>query len=459
MKHMTELVLFKNRRPERPATIAEYRDSGGYEALSTALRRLSPRDVQQMVLASGLRGRGGAGFPAGRKWAGVPEKGHFPRYILPNTDEMEPGTFKDRILVNADPHLVIEGIILAAYAVTAEQGIFFIRPSYELDAQLIERELEVARQAGVLGKKILGSDFSFDITVHRSGGRYICGEASAQINAIQGKRPNPRKGGPHMAEKGLWDKPTIVNNVETLSCVPSIIRHGADWFRGLARTPTGAGNKLYCVSGRVQRPDCFELPMGTRLSEIIEASAGGMTPGSEFKACLPGGASTAFMPKRFYDIAMDFEPLQEVGHRLGTGAIMVFDQHTCLVAATLNLIEYFARESCGWCTPCREGLPFVRELLQCIENGEGKEEHITMLREMAAHMDRAYCAFAPGAAEPVRGLLNHFEDEVREHISQKKCPFGKAGTGARQQEVWSSTGSGRYPGATNTEDKSASCPV
>ena len=455
---MSEMVLLKNRREDRAATLDEYRQSGGYEALITAITTLSPKDVQQQVLHAGLQGRGGAGFPAGRKWAGVPEQGHFPRYILPNTDEMEPGTFKDRILVNADPHLVLEGIILAAYAVSAEKGIFFIRPSYEKDAELIEQELEVARQANFIGKNILGSSFSFDITVHRSGGRYICGEASAQINAIQGKRPNPVKGGPHMAEQGLWGKPTIVNNVETLACVPGIIRHGADWFKGLAATPTGAGTKLYCVSGMVQRPDCYELPMGTRLSEIIEGSAGGLTAGSTFKACLPGGASTSFMPKQFIDVEMDFEPLKKIGHRLGTGAIMVFDQNTCLVAATLNLIEYFARESCGWCTPCREGLPFIREILRAIENGEGKEEYIPMLRQMAGHMSQAYCAFAPGAVQPVLGLLNYFEEEIREHISQRKCPFC-AGHQGSKQALWTDRVNGRYPGAANAEDKFASCPI
>jgi len=455
---MPELVLFANRRPERPATFDEYRAAGGYDSLIKAIRRLSPSAVRDQVIAAGLRGRGGAGFPAGKKWAMVPDNGLSPRYLLPNTDEMEPGTFKDRVLVNADPHLVLEGIILAAYAVAAERGIFFIRPSYEKDALLIEQELAVARQAGFLGRNILGSSFSFDLAVHRSGGRYICGEASAQINAIQGRRPNPIKGGPRLAERGLWGRPTIVNNVETLSCVPGIISKGPEWFRGLARTPDGAGTKLYCVSGRVVRPDCYELPLGTRLSEIIDGSAGGLPPGSEFKACLPGGASTAFMPKSLYDVEMDFEPLQAKGHRLGTGAIMVFDQHTCLVAATVNLIEYFSRESCGWCTPCREGLPFILEILKTIEAGEGQEEHIPMLRRMAEHMDHAYCAFAPGAVQPLLGLLNSFEEEIREHISQRQCPFGHRPHG-RCQEVWSNRGNGRYPCAANQEDKFASCRI
>jgi len=425
---MSVKVLLKNARPDRPATFEEYCRSGGYQALREAVKTMAPRDVIRQVNDSGLRGRGGAGFPAALKWGGIPEGAPFPRYVVANTDEMEPGTFKDRVLVGTDPHMVIEGTILAAFAVSAQKGVFFIRPSYEMDARLLERELQVARAAGYLGKNILGSDFSFDLVVHRSGGRYICGEATAQVNAIMGNRPHPIKGGPRMAEQGLWSRPTLVNNVETLACVPHILTQGADWFKSLAKTETGAGTKLYGVSGKVKHPGCFELPMGTRLSEIIEEAAGGMMRGSEFKALLPGGASTAFMPKQYYDLEMDFEPLKKCGHRLGTGSIVVFDHQTCLVAAALNLTEFFVRESCGLCTPCREGLPQIRDLLWRIENGQGREEFIPMLREMTGHMGHAYCAFAPGAAEPVEGLLRYFEEEVREHISQRKCPFREHGT-------------------------------
>ena len=422
MKAMSEKVLFQNYHPDRPATFEEYCRSGGYVALSEVVKNRSPKELRQSVAESGLRGRGGAGYPAGRKWNAIREQSPFPRYILPNLDEMEPGTFKDRVLVNTDPHMVIEGTILAGFAVSAQKAVFFIRPSYELEAKLIEKELEVARKAGFLGKNILGSDFSFEIVVHRSGGRYICGEASAQVNAVEGKRAHPDKTA-HMAENGLWEKPTIVNNVETLACVPHILRRGGAWFKSLARTKAGAGAKLYCVSGKVKRPGCYELPMGTPLSEIIEEQAGGLLPGSDFKAFLPGGASTALMPGKFFHIQMDFDSFTEVGHRLGTGAIVVFDHKTCLVAASLNLIEYFARESCGFCTPCREGLPFIKDILWRIENGEGKETFIPMLRDMANYMSHAYCAFAPGAASPLEGLLKYFEEEIREHISQRKRPF------------------------------------
>jgi NADH-quinone oxidoreductase subunit F len=424
---MDKQVLFSNYRPDRSATLDEYLQSGGYRALKKAVLEGSPGEVVQKVKESGLRGRGGAGFPTGIKWSGVPDKALFPRYIVPNTDEMEPGTFKDRVLVNADPHMVIEGITLAAYAISAGKGIFFVRPSYEMDAELIERELKVARDAGYLGNRILGSNFSFDITVHRSAGRYICGEGSAQINAIQGNRAHPIKGGPHMTVEGLWKRPTLVNNVETLACVPHILRHDPGWFKGLAKTQKGAGTKLYCVSGKIARPGCYELPIGTRLGEIIDGPGGGMRGNSRFKACLPGGASTGFMTKKFYNVEMDFDSLEEAGQRLGTAAIIVFDEETCLVAATLNLIEFFVRESCGFCTPCREGLPFIRDLLTRIENGEGRENYLPLLHEMVGYMNHAYCAFAPGAVAPLRGLLIYFEEEVMEHISQKRCPFKSDG--------------------------------
>jgi NADH-quinone oxidoreductase subunit F len=416
-------VLLQNRQPDRIATLDEYRRSGGYEALEKALREHSPESLRQLVMDSGLTGRGGAGFPAGRKWMGVAKDAPFPRYIVSNADEMEPGTFKDRVLIHADPHQVIEGMILAGYAVSAERGILFVRPAYGQIAEILEREIANARRAGFLGNGILGSDFSMEMAVHRSGGRYICGEGTAQIHAIEGKRPHPRETPPRTTEKGLWGQPTVLNNVETLACVPHIVRNGPEWFRGLAHTKGGAGTKLYCVSGRVNRPGCYELPTGVSLREIIGEHAGGMPPGKRFKTCLPGGASTRFMTEDCLDVEMDHDPLQQIGHRLGTGAIVVFDESTCLVAATLNLMEFFARESCGWCTPCREGLPFIRDLLWRIEHGEGKEEFVPMLCCMARDLRKSYCPFALGAAQPLESLLTCFEDEVREHIARRKCPF------------------------------------
>ena len=416
-------VLFQNRKPDRITTLEEYRQSGGYQALADVIQNYTYKEVQELLVDAILLGRGGAAFPAGRKLMTVADEAPYPRYIVCNADEMEPGTFKDRVMIHADPHMIIEGMVIDAYGAKAEKGIIFIRPEYESAARILEREIEIARKEGFVGKNILGSDFNFDIAVHRSAGRYICGEVTAQLNALMGKRANPQQPPPYPTEKGLWNLPTVLQNVETLANIPHIIKNGAEWYKGLALTESGAGTKLFCVSGKVNNPGCFELPMGIKLSEIIEIHAGGMTEGSEYKACLPGGASTRFLPKEFYDIELDFDTLRDVGHRLGTGAIMVFDQKTCLVAATLNLVEFFARESCGWCTPCREGLPYIRDLLRRLERGQGEEEYIPMLQQMSKYLWSAYCAFAPGAVSPVESLITYFEDEIREHISQKQCPF------------------------------------
>jgi len=416
-------ILLANRQPDRITTLEEYQQNSGYQGLKKALQKHQPADIIRVLEEANLLGRGGAAFPAGLKLKSVAENAPFPRYIVCNADEMEPGTFKDRVLIHANPHMIIEGMIIAGHAIRAEKGIIFIRPEYESGAKIFEREIRAAEAAGYLGKNILGSDYHLDILVHRSGGRYICGEVTAQLNALMGKRPNPMQPPPYPTEKGVWGLPTVLSNVETFACMPHIMRKGAEWFKGLSKTATGAGTKIFCISGRVNRPGCYELPMGIRLSEIIEDYAGGMVLGSEFKACLPGGASTGFLPKEHFDIEMDFESLKKVGNRLGTGAIMVFDHKTCLVGATLNLTEFFARESCGWCTPCREGLPYIRDLLQRLENGDGRAGFIPLLEEMGKHLWSAYCAFAPGAVAPLQSLLNLFREEIEEHISQKKCPF------------------------------------
>ena len=416
-------ILLENRKPDRITTLAEYEQNGGYAALKATLKQHSESDVIQMMDDSKLLGRGGAAFPTGFKLKTVAEDAPFPRYIVCNADEMEPGTFKDRVLIHTNPHMMIEGMIIAGYTIRAEKSIIFIRPEYESGAKILEREVRLAEEAGYLGQNILGSDYSLEMVVHRSGGRYICGEVTAQLNALMGKRPNPMQPPPYPTEKGLWGLPTVLSNVETFAYIPHIVRQGPDWFKGLASSDTGAGTKIFCISGRVNRPGAYELPMGIRLSEIIETYAGGMPAGSEFKACLPGGASTGFLPKAHYDIEMDFESLKKVGNRLGTGAIMVFDQNLCLVAATLNLTEFFARESCGWCTPCREGLPYVRDVLARIENGQGESDFIPILEDMGKQLWSAYCAFAPGAVAPLQSLLAHFREEVEEHIHQKGCPF------------------------------------
>jgi NADH-quinone oxidoreductase subunit F len=419
-----ETVLLNNSPPGQTLNGAAYRRRGGYQALAEVLGKRTPLEVKQVIRDSGLRGCGGAGFPTGRKWSLVAESAPFPRVLIANTDEMEPGTFKDRTLAAANPHSILEGMIIASYAVSAEKGYFFIRPSYENVARIFEKALAEARAAGFLGRNILGSGHSFQVVVHRSAGRYICGETKGLIHALEGKRPHPDIAG-HLTEKGLWGQPTLINNAETLAYVPAILRNGAAWFRSLARSKGAAGNKLYTVSGRVKRPGCFELPFGTPLAEIIEGPAGGMQPGYAYKTCLPGGASTRFLPKKFYDLPLDFDSFKNLGpdQRLGTGAVIVFDHRTCLVGATLNLLQFFARESCGFCTPCREGLPYLLDLLQRFENGEGREEYLPVLESQSRHMSRAYCAFAPGAVAPVLSLVEDFVEELREHIVGKGCPF------------------------------------
>jgi len=418
-----EPILFKHNRPERVITCDEYRAEGGFSALRTALSDMSPAEVQQATIDSGLRGRGGAGFPTGKKWSFVPRDLPGPRYLICNADEMEPGTYKDRILLEKNPYLLIEGMTLAAYALGVEHAFVFIRRGYEQAADNLRQGIAEAQRTGLLGQNILNSGFSLRIEVHQSAGRYICGEETALMNALEGKRANPRAKPPFPAIKGLWGQPTVVNNVETLANIPAIITQGPAWWKAQAATAEAAGTKLFCVSGHIANPECFELPLGISLGAIIDGPCGGMREGSVFKACIPGGASTPYLTKEHWDLSMDFDPVAKAGSRLGTGGIIVFDQHSCMVAATLNMIRFYARESCGWCTPCREGLPFVQQILERIESGRGAIDDIQILREHVHLLNYAFCALAPGAMGPLDGLLRHFDDELQEHISKKRCPF------------------------------------
>jgi len=418
-----EAVLLGQNRPDGPVSLADYRAGGGFEALARALREMSPLDVQQVVIDSGLRGRGGAGFPTGKKWSFVPRDLPGPRYLICNSDEMEPGTYKDRVLLEHNPWHLVEGITLASYVLGVRNAFIFIRRGYETPAGNLKRALAEAERAGLLGENILGSGFSLTVELHVSAGRYICGEETALMNALEGKRANPRIKPPFPAVKGLWGGPTVVNNVETLSNIPSIVRNGAEWFRKLAAIPEAAGNKLFCFSGHVRNRICVELPLGMTLGEMLEGPAGGMCPGRRFKACIPGGASTPFFTPAHLDVPMDFDTVARAGSRLGTGAVVFFHEETCMVAATLNLVGFYARESCGWCTPCREGLPFVRDVLGRIESGRGEPGDVEILREHVKYLTYSFCPLAPGAMGPVEGLLRLFEDEVREHINRKKCPF------------------------------------
>jgi len=420
----TPQLLFKNRRPGEAVFLEDYRKSGGYEGLRKALTSMSPEEVRKEVEASGLRGRGGAGFPTGKKWSFFPADKPGEKFLVCNGDEMEPGTYKDRELLRADPHQLVEGMIIAAYAMQIPVGYIFLRYAYTVCLQNVERAIGEAREAGFLGENILGSGFSFELHGHRSAGRYICGEETALLNSLEGLRANPRAKPPFPAAKGLFGKPTTVNNVETLSNIPHIITGGADWFAGLGRTSEGAGTKLYGLSGHLNRTECFELPIGVPLGEIIEDYGGGMRQGRKFKACLPGGASTPYLTDKHLDVGLDFSPLEKAGSRLGTGCVTVFDETTCMVAATLNLNRFFARESCGWCTPCRDGLPYVNWLLEKIERGEGTMEDLDIYRDQVKNITgTTFCALAQGAVGPLEALLRLFEDEVVDHIKKGRCPL------------------------------------
>jgi NADH-quinone oxidoreductase subunit F len=420
----TPQLLFKNRRQDETVFLEGYRKTGGYEGLRKALTTMSPEEVRQEVKASGLRGRGGAGFPTGMKWSFFPADKPGEKYLVCNGDEMEPGTYKDRELLRADPHQLVEGMIIAAYAMQIPVGYLFLRYAYTECLANVERAIAEAKEAGFLGDNILGSGFSFDLHAHRSAGRYICGEETALLNSLEGLRANPRLKPPFPAVKGLFGKPTTVNNIETLSNIPHIITGGAEWFSGLARTDEGAGTKLFGLSGHLNRTECFELPIGVPLREIVETYGGGMRGGRKFKACLPGGASTPYLTEEHLDVGLDFTPLEKVGSRLGTGCVTVFDDTTCMVAATLNLNRFFARESCGWCTPCRDGLPFVNWLLEKIERGEGTMEDLDIYRDQVKNITgTTFCALAQGAVGPLEALLRLFEEEVVEHIKKGGCPF------------------------------------
>lgn len=423
----TERPLTGDLRPDRrPLSLREYEATGGYSALKKVLGGMSPADVQQVVKDSNLRGRGGAGFPTGSKWSFVPmgENAPHPKYLVANGDEMEPGTFKDRVLLEGNPHLLVEGMIISAFAIEADKGYVFLRGEYYVPQQRVMRAIAEAYDAGYLGENILKSGYSFDLHVHMSAGRYICGEETALLNALEGKRANPRSKPPFPQVSGLWGKPTIVNNVETLCNIGPILEHGADWFKGLSDSQD-AGTKLYGVSGRVKRPAIWELPIGTTIREILEEHAGGMADGYKFRGLQPGGGSTDFLTEQHFDVKMDYGSVQAVGSRMGTGTMIILDDKTCPVGMVLNLEEFYAQESCGWCTPCRVGLPWVAQTLQAIERGEGVLEDLDILAEQCKRLGpgNTFCAHAPGAAEPLQSALKYFREDFERHITEKRCPW------------------------------------
>ena len=420
-----ETPLTSNIRPNvEPPDRAAYERAGGYQALRKALQSMTPESVTEEVKNSNLRGRGGAGFPAGQKWSLIAKDVPHPHYLVANADEMEPGTFKDRLLMEGDPHQFIEGIIAAGYATGTDVAYIFLRSEYKLSAQRLTRAIEEAYAANYLGRNILGSGYSLELYLHISAGRYMCGEETGMLNALEGKRANPRAKPPYPPTAGLWGKPTTINNVETLCNVPHIVNRGAEWFRKLSRTNDG-GTKLYGVSGKVKRPGLWELPMGTTAREILEEHAGGMRDGLRFRGLLPGGASTDFLTEEHLDIPLDFTEPQKAGSRLGTGTMIVLDDHTCPVGMVWNLEHFFAQESCGWCTPCWSGLAWVERLLKAMEEGKGQPGDLEKLSTQAKFFapGHTFCMLAPGAAEPLESALKYFREDFEQHIREKRCPW------------------------------------
>ncbi|HAL80925.1 MAG TPA: NADH-quinone oxidoreductase subunit F [Mucilaginibacter sp.] len=409
----------------RPSlNLKDYVSVGGYQAVHRAIT-MAPQEITKMVQDSNLKGRGGAGFNTGMKWSFVPmNDAAQTKYLIANADEMEPGTFKDRLLLEGNPHQLIEGMIVSAYAIQANISYVFLRWAYNKAARLIRYAIDEAYAAGYLGKNILGTGFNLEMHLHTGIGRYMCGEETALLNALEGKRATPRTKPPFPQVSGLFGKPTIVNNVETLCNIPHIINKGADWFKSLS-PGADAGTKLYGISGKVNKPGLWELPMGTTMRQLIEEHAGGMKNGFKFRGALPGGASTDFLVEEHLDIKMDYKSVAAAGSRLGTGTMIILDDHTCPVGFVHNLEHFFAQESCGWCTPCREGLPWTEKILLSIENGEGRPEDLELLEMHTKYMGpgNTFCALAPGAMEPLQSGLKYFREDFEKHINEKKCPW------------------------------------
>ena len=409
-----------------PLDILAYENNDGYQSIKAIADGLSPADVLQIVKDSGLKGRGGAGFPTGLKWSFVPQGDNSPsqKYFVVNADEMEPGTFKDRLLMEGDPHLLIEGIIIGAYTIQADTAYIFLRGEYKVSERMLKKAISEAYTKGYLGKNIQGTGFNLDIIVHTSAGRYICGEETALLNALEGKRANPRAKPPFPQVSGLWGKPTIVNNVETVCNLPGIITYGVNWYHSLTKGKDH-GTKLFGISGKIKRPGCWELPLGIPIRELLEDYGGGMRDGLELRAFLPGGGSTDFMLPEHLDIKLDYDEIAKVGSRLATGTMILLDDQTCPVGMVGNLMKFFAHESCGFCTPCRDGLPWVDEISNEFESGRGTEKDLGILHEHVDYLGpgRTFCALAPGATAPLGSGLKYFSEDFKKHIKEKRCPY------------------------------------
>ena len=409
---------------DRAWTLAAYERNGGYEALATALE-LAPAAVIEMVKDSGLRGRGGAGFPTGMKWGFIPKDDTKPHYLVVNADESEPGTCKDIPLMMASPHVLLEGAIISSYAINASHAFIYVRGEVLHVVRRLQRAVQEAYLAGHLGKNIHGSGYNLDLVIHAGAGAYICGEETAMLDSLEGRRGQPRLRPPFPAVAGLYASPTVINNVETIASVPCIVTMGADWFSSMG-TDKSKGMTLYSLSGHVEKPGQYEAPLGITLRELIDL-AGGVRHGHTLKFWTPGGSSTPLMTAEHLDVPLDYEGVAAAGSMLGTMALQIFDDTTCVVRAVLRWTEFYKHESCGKCTPCREGTWWLVQILQRLEDGQGSEADLEALLDLCDNiMGRSFCALADGAAAPIMSSIQYFRDEYLDHLQPDGCPFDPA---------------------------------
>ena len=407
-----------------PSRIEDYFAIDGYQALAKVLAEMTPEQVISEVKKAGLRGRGGGGFPAAVKWEGVRKAAGEPKYVIANGDEGDPGAYMDRSLMEGNPHSVIEGMIIGAYAVGSNHGYIYVRNEYPLAVENLSKAIEAARANGLLGKNILGTDFSFDIQINKGAGAFVCGESSALFASIEGRAGEPRAKYVHAVDKGLYDKPTVLNNVETWANVPLIINKGADWFASIG-TEGSKGTKIFSLVGKINNTGLVEVPMGTTLYEIIYDMGGGITGGRKFKAVQTGGPSGGCIPESLLDLPVDFDRLYEVGSMMGSGGMIVMDDTSCMVDVARYFLEFLKEESCGKCVPCREGVRRMSEILEDICAGRGREGDIELLETMSAAIaDGSLCALGGSAPNPVLSTIRHFREEYEAHIRDHRCPAG-----------------------------------
>jgi NADH-quinone oxidoreductase subunit F len=417
-------VLSRNWDTPRSYTLDGYRAHDGYQALPRALA-MPQDDVIKLVKDSGLRGRGGAGFPTGMKWSFIPQGDGKPHYLVVNADESEPGTCKDIPFMMANPHELVEGVIIASYAIRANKAFIYLRGEVVHVLRRLQAAVREAYAAGYAGQNILGSGFDLDIVVHAGAGAYICGEETALLDSLEGYRGQPRLRPPFPAVAGLYASPTVVNNVESIASVPSIVRNGSDWFKGLG-TEKSAGVGFFSLSGHVTRPGQYEASLGITLRELLDL-AGGVRYGHRLKFWTPGGSSTPLLTEEHLDVPLDFESIGAAGSMLGTRALQIFDETVCVVRAVLRWTEFYMHESCGKCTPCREGTYWLVQVLRNLENGKGTEEDLNKLLDLCDNiLGRAFCALGDGATSPITSSIQYFRDEYLDHLRHGGCPFDPA---------------------------------